>query len=314
MASSIVCALDDSAHGRAVAETALTLAVSLDLDSVFVHVAEDPSTIPAGATADRERARHLEIERARRAVDDVLDQQIKGAGEVIVDARIGDPASEVLRVARERDAALVVVGARRLGRFRALFSRSVSGQVIEGSDRPVVVVPSSILPGSEAAALSGDSVVCGVDASTTAGNQAVKEAGGLAHALDLRLVLVHCVSGAYAAARAPLGSGTFPISPTTAGGPADPEPPAVLVHAAREVSTRDVHLTAKVETAPPHKAIARSAGGEHAALVVIGAGDEPGHPRSTPQLVMRDVDVPVMVVPGVVPSGPPGADSLRIAS
>lgn len=51
----------------------------------------------------------------------------------------GDPADALLRVAEIRDAAEIVIGSRAQGRFRSMLG-SVSHELIERADRPVVIV------------------------------------------------------------------------------------------------------------------------------------------------------------------------------
>lgn len=60
----------------------------------------------------------------------------------------GTPADALVGLARSRNANEIVVGSRGLGRWRALFRRSVSHEVLRVADRPVLVVP----PGAAGAA------------------------------------------------------------------------------------------------------------------------------------------------------------------
>jgi nucleotide-binding universal stress UspA family protein len=53
----------------------------------------------------------------------------------------GTPAEALARLARSRNANEIVVGSRGLGRWRALFGKSVSHEVLRLADRPVLVVP-----------------------------------------------------------------------------------------------------------------------------------------------------------------------------
>lgn len=58
----------------------------------------------------------------------------------------GPPAEAIASVARARDADEIVVGARGLGRLRALLG-SVSHELLHIADRPVVVIPASLVGG-----------------------------------------------------------------------------------------------------------------------------------------------------------------------
>jgi nucleotide-binding universal stress UspA family protein len=69
---------------------------------------------------------------------------------------IGGPAAEVIeRVARVRGADEIVVGARGLGRLRALLG-SVSHELLHIADRPVVVIPTAAIQPEVAGSGSGD--------------------------------------------------------------------------------------------------------------------------------------------------------------
>ncbi|MGZ4179836.1 MAG: universal stress protein [Solirubrobacteraceae bacterium] len=69
---------------------------------------------------------------------------------------IGGPAAEVIeRVARVRDADEIVVGARGLGRMRALLG-SISHELLHIADRPVVVIPTAaVQPGVQGSVAEG---------------------------------------------------------------------------------------------------------------------------------------------------------------
>jgi nucleotide-binding universal stress UspA family protein len=61
----------------------------------------------------------------------------------------GEPAQEISRVAEERDAALIVVGARQPGLragMREFFAGSVAVHLAHRQARPVVVIPTSPVP------------------------------------------------------------------------------------------------------------------------------------------------------------------------
>jgi nucleotide-binding universal stress UspA family protein len=58
---------------------------------------------------------------------------------------MGPPASVLTDIARELDAHEIVLGARGLGRVRALLG-SVSHEVLRRADRPVLVIPSDAVP------------------------------------------------------------------------------------------------------------------------------------------------------------------------
>lgn len=58
----------------------------------------------------------------------------------------GDPAEALMRIAESRGATEIVVGSRGRGRFRSIFG-SVSHELLERADRPVVIVPKGAVDG-----------------------------------------------------------------------------------------------------------------------------------------------------------------------
>ena len=58
----------------------------------------------------------------------------------------GDPAEALMRIAESRGATEIVVGSRGRGRFRSILG-SVSHELLERADRPVVIVPKGAVDG-----------------------------------------------------------------------------------------------------------------------------------------------------------------------
>lgn len=289
MSEKILCAVDGSAQRRAVARVAAALSGALSQDLVYVHATEDPSSLPPGAIAARERARNRRLDGAREQVR--LAARDAGPPGAQTEARLGDAADEVLEAAEEHEATCIVVGCRGLGSLRSLLSPSVSDEVLRRSSRPVVMVPPG-LAGDSSRALAGKSVVCGVDDSEK-GEWATETAVAIARALRLELVLVHLPRPAIGV------TGALGPRPVPAGGALVDEPPAALVKAGRAAANHVRSVTAHVVPGPAHEALARCAAEEEAALVVVGRdGSRAG--RSLARRLGRDLTVPVMSVgPGV---------------
>lgn len=93
---------------------------------------DDPSI--AGARDVDEAARQLVDEGEQTVIESGLRED-----ETIVE--VGDPAAAIERAARERDADMIVVGSNHRSLFERLFSPSVSKEVLQESERPVLVVP-----------------------------------------------------------------------------------------------------------------------------------------------------------------------------
>jgi nucleotide-binding universal stress UspA family protein len=97
------------------------------------------TTLPHGLGESLRDAGRVAAERTRRALGDRA-----GAAEIRVTE--GDAREEILRVADEWDADLVVVGARGLGRIRGFLLGSVSQAVARDYPGPVLVIKGGSRP------------------------------------------------------------------------------------------------------------------------------------------------------------------------
>lgn len=93
---------------------------------------------------ERHSRREQELEKARREVIDPVLQRVRDAG-VSVEGKAthGHPAESLLQMAQQRNASMIVVGRRGQSRSRiaSLLFGSVSGSLVQISDRPVTMVP-----------------------------------------------------------------------------------------------------------------------------------------------------------------------------
>src|SRR3712207_2104926 len=139
----ILLATDGSEEAALAARTAADIAQKTDSELHVVHVRGisvyiDPSTETA-------RIIHAAEETARREAQETLDaqvEQIKAAGGEVAQTyvRLGRPAEEIIILADEIDAGLVVLGSRGLGGIRRLLLGSVSDGVVRHAHCPVLVV------------------------------------------------------------------------------------------------------------------------------------------------------------------------------
>jgi len=141
-------ATDGSKEAQLAATTAADLAkrTGSELHLVSVgHMApvfyESPGT---WTLLDRDVQSRID-ERAEEAARTILDEQVQrvreAGGEVAgAHARVGRPDAEIVGLAQELGAGLIVLGSRGLGRLRRALMGSVSNSVIRHTHCPVLVV------------------------------------------------------------------------------------------------------------------------------------------------------------------------------
>ncbi|MHC3437458.1 universal stress protein [Natrialbaceae archaeon A-gly3] len=131
----ILLAVDDSeSRARAQAETIADLPLEPDgLSVTILHVFSDN---PTGASVQQvSAAREVHSQLAEHGIDSTLNE------------RSGEPATQILSYAEEKDVGLIcLAGRKRTPTGKALFG-SVTQDVILSTDRPVLV--SSDTPGTE---------------------------------------------------------------------------------------------------------------------------------------------------------------------
>jgi nucleotide-binding universal stress UspA family protein len=77
---------------------------------------------------------------ARRLVDQAVQQLIKAGFTAEPVCKVGDPAEEIMNVASNRTADLIVMGAKGLGTIDRILLGSVSTRVVQYASCPVLVV------------------------------------------------------------------------------------------------------------------------------------------------------------------------------
>ena len=204
MASSIVCAVDDSPHARVAARLTADLAQRLGVAPIAVH---------AYPIAARTAARtpypvfpledHL-ADKQRGATERVVEiLSSAGVRDVRVRAELGEVAHVVTAIAEEEDAALIALGTRGPGALRSLLRGSVASTLFRMSRVPVLAVPSAAL-GAEP---RHGPVVAAVGSPTDAGWIRVAEM--LARAYEVPLLLAHVLVDGVEAAGGPRQAGVL---------------------------------------------------------------------------------------------------------
>jgi nucleotide-binding universal stress UspA family protein len=137
----ILVATDGSESAAPAVRAAAEVSAKTDSEIELVYVGEDisaPAAYNDPSSSDTEAARE-----ARELLDDVA-KEIEADGGKVVESHIvpGEkPAEEIVKLTREQDVGLVVVGSRGLGRLQYAVQGSVSSTVVREAECPVLVVP-----------------------------------------------------------------------------------------------------------------------------------------------------------------------------
>ncbi|MEJ7843117.1 MAG: universal stress protein [Rubrobacter sp.] len=141
----ILLAVDGSEEARRAARMAMTLAGRLDSELHLVHV-EPMSSVyayPESAIYDPELRDEVRVA-AERTAREKLEVEVEAVGglEKIAGTHtpVGRPDAEIVRLAEEIRAGLVVVGSRGLGPIGRAVMGNVSGSVVRHAHCPVLVV------------------------------------------------------------------------------------------------------------------------------------------------------------------------------
>jgi nucleotide-binding universal stress UspA family protein len=134
----IVCGIDGSKESREAARVAAELAHALARGLVLVHAADDPPTFPYGDIRQRELQRREATDVAHRRLDDVA----AGLPAIRIETQVlfGDPIEALTSLCDDRDAALLVVGARGRSGLAAAWHGTISARLAGATGCPVVVV------------------------------------------------------------------------------------------------------------------------------------------------------------------------------
>jgi universal stress protein A len=143
--SRIVCPLDFSKPSQKALQTAIEFAVQFRAELILVHVIApaapgipaDPTYAFAG-TEDYEKALRTQAEEQLTLAEQRLPEGLKSRKVI----GTGDAADEIVRLADEQGADLIVIATHGLTGWRHLVFGSVAEKVMRHSQRPVLVVPS----------------------------------------------------------------------------------------------------------------------------------------------------------------------------
>jgi nucleotide-binding universal stress UspA family protein len=134
---SILVAVDGSTHGARAVEEAVDLVRSMDGRLTIISVGTHPVVWPAPYQAVLSDA---EIEEGARAVLDDAAAKVPDDVSVATVVRVGRPADEIIKRARDGLHDLIIMGARGRGAARSLLLGSVSHAVLNQSPSAVLIV------------------------------------------------------------------------------------------------------------------------------------------------------------------------------
>lgn len=134
----IVIATDGSDAARRAVQAGVELARPSGAVTTFAYVCHGPPLLLGDPLYSRRVAADLAHARATvgEAMACAAEAGVEGESEILE----GDAAEQILELARLRDADLIVVGSRDLGRVAGAVLGSVSHAIVDNADRPVLVV------------------------------------------------------------------------------------------------------------------------------------------------------------------------------
>jgi len=138
----VVVGVDGSDHSARAVEWAADYAAGRVAEVIVVHVVPVPISLAMGPYRIYERPTEGELDELRRVAELDWCKPLADAGiahRIVV--ATGTPASELLRIADEENADLVVTGRRGLGGFAELLLGSTSHQVAHHLHCPLTIVP-----------------------------------------------------------------------------------------------------------------------------------------------------------------------------
>ena len=147
--NAFLVAVDGSDGSEAAVDEAIALARDLDATLTFVCVRKPASSILGHPFYDRQLSYHLR--RARQTIGEAIARAtaagITADGEIVE----GDAADEVVSLADNRHADLIVIGSRGHGALAGALLGSVSRAVVQHADVPVLVAKQRPAPRAQVA-------------------------------------------------------------------------------------------------------------------------------------------------------------------
>lgn len=294
----LLCAVDRTPHARVVVSVAASFARNLGLRLMVAHV----EAAPEGDRGNRD-------EYAPTDADGHLAWLTSAPSirwDTVRRVESGDPAPQLLRLAREHDVRFLVAGSRALGPLTGALLGSVSRRLAGESRCPVLVVPAGLDPECLPSRRPGrdPSVVCGIDDSPEA-ELALAHAAEMAWACSARLLLTHVMESA-AGLALPATPGVHPADYAALAAVRGRAATRLLEGAAARLAEA-ANLELRLQHGEPVSDLETLADAEDAELIVVGSRGR----RGLRAAVLGSVSAglagsasrPVLLVPETATSG-----------
>jgi nucleotide-binding universal stress UspA family protein len=202
---SVLCPVDFSDNSRAALRYATAVANHFGAQLTVLSV-DDPLLAEAAATTGLVPSLGAETSRElSRFYGETLPSSSEGPKPVHFRVAVGKPAPEILRVAQQLEADLIVMSSHGRSGIRKIFFGSTTERVLRETTRPVLITPADGGPtaGLSEIARQINHVVAPVDLSADSPAQ-LAVAGGIAKALGVPLIVVNVLEPIFAAREARL--------------------------------------------------------------------------------------------------------------
>jgi nucleotide-binding universal stress UspA family protein len=132
-----IVAVDGSEGSSAAIEDAVALARQMDAALTFVHVRKPPSSALGHPYYERQVSHDLQ--KGRRVIAEAIRAAAEAGIECDGDIFAGDAADEIVSIADNRRVDLIVIGSRGRGALAGALLGSVSREVVQHANVPVLV-------------------------------------------------------------------------------------------------------------------------------------------------------------------------------
>jgi nucleotide-binding universal stress UspA family protein len=261
----------------------------------LIALAVRPAGMPPSLWLSRESAVPYEEPRGRERAEESLRTFVSSAAgtsvarTLVTDGRI---VPEILRVARDVAADLLVMGTHGLGGFDRLILGSVTERVLRQVPCPVLTIPRRAPESPDTAHEGFRRVLCGADRSD-ASRRALDHAVSLARRSSGRLLLVHVLEDI--SAEEPRFASHFNMEECWRA--IAPDIRSTYEAMVPEDVRREVALEVQVPFGKGARELLRAARAFDADLIVLGTAGWDAPCGATTQRVVREAECPVLTVP-----------------